>query len=415
MPNAFPSQPQSSTRRESNARAPKRAGSYHKTLSSTLAATVALTGTLAMSPDPGTLPAAASPASVPGHAAPAVTNAPDALPQAAPGQAARTPSAGPRTARAARRAPSPTLRRSGPDLILDGAPYRYVGVNAYGLNGQETGAPYPQAAIDSLFRALPPTTLTRTWAWRSNGADSLAPIIRSAERHGQKLILSLSEGAGWDSPRVTRTEAWFAQGFKRDLLPWVDEVVSRYRNSSAIGMWEIMNEPGNRGGTRGPVSTRTMKTFFDTVAARIKANDPHHLVETGTMDAKQWGTGNWIELNSGPNIDVMSVHDYADEYEHGAPVSWNFLDIRTKIAAVGKPVIIGEVGVRGADPGTGCIRDRKRRAVIYRQKFDSYFARGVDGINIWNWYPRKSNQCDSGESLYNGDPTMQLLRRYPTR
>lgn len=307
------------------------------------------------------------------------------------------------------------LTRKGDRLLLDGKTFRYVGVNAYGLNGQETGHPYSAKQLDSLFAALPKGAVVRTWAWRSNGSASLGPIIKAAEKHGVLLILSLSEGAGWDSPRVTRTASWFAQGYKRDLLPWVDEVVTKYRGSKAVGMWEIMNEPGNKGGTRGPVSTRIMRLFLHGVAARIKARDPYHLVETGTMDAKQHGTGDWVGLNSSKYIDVTSLHDYADEYEGNAVVSWNYRDIARQIAKVGKPVIIGEMGARGADPGTGCVRDRVQRAALYKTKFDAYFARGVDGVNVWNWFPYKSNRCESGHSLYSGDPTMAMLRSYRPR
>lgn len=41
--------------------------------------------------------------------------------------------------------PVARLTRRGDRLYLDGKPFRYVGLNAYGLNGQETGRPYSRS------------------------------------------------------------------------------------------------------------------------------------------------------------------------------------------------------------------------------------------------------------------------------
>lgn len=320
-----------------------------------------------------------------------------------------TPTPGPSTSRPTASAAPARLTRSGNTLMLDGKPFRYVGVNAYGLNGQETGHPYTRAQIDSLFAALPTATVTRTWAWPARKVDSLVPVIESAEAHNQLLILSLSEGAGF-SPAGKRTAAWYESGYKDELLPWIDEVVPRFKNSRAVGMWEIMNEPGNRDATDGEVPPAVMKDFFDTVAARIKEHDPNHLVETGTMDSSQSGTQDWVALNSSDKIDVLSIHEYADEYENGILVSKHYTDVVAATKKLNKPIIIGEVGVRGSD--VGCLRTREQRVDLLRRKFDAYFAAGVSGINLWNWFPDKKDDCKSGQNLYNGDPAMQLLRDY---
>lgn len=301
------------------------------------------------------------------------------------------------------------LTRQDNELLLDGEPFRYVGVNAYGLNGQETGYAYDQEAVDSLFSALPRPTLTRTWAWSKQRPESLKPILESAERHGQLLILSLSEGAEFGS-KGDRTTEWYESGYKKDLLPWVDKVVPMYKDSPAIGMWEIINEPGNLGSTDGDVPPKVMKDFFDTVAARIKLHDPRHLVETGTMDAKQAGMSDWVALNSGDNIDVMSIHEYADEFESGAIASHHVEDVLADVRRVNKPFIIGEVGVRGADEG--CVRSRAERVDIVRKKFDVYFGLGASGVNLWNWFPDKRQQCAHGENIDPSDPLMGLLRSY---
>lgn len=305
------------------------------------------------------------------------------------------------------------LSRNGAELMLNGKPYTYVSFNAYGMTGQETGTPYSRSVDDTYFASLPANSLTRTWAWKNNGLSGVETAVASAQAHNQMLILSLSEGAGFDG-QGKKDQAWFASGYKTDLLPWVKQVVTKYKDSSAVGMWEIMNEPGNKGAVSGSISNATMKAFFDDVAATIKGIDKNHLAETGTMDANQAGTSDFGALHSGPNIDVASIHDYADEYEGGVLVSGNYTQAVSalKAAGVNKPIIVGEVGVRGAD--SSCAHTRDQRANIFKQKFDAYFKAGASGINIWNWYPTKYNNCENGESIYPGDPTVAAVKNYKT-
>jgi mannan endo-1,4-beta-mannosidase len=302
------------------------------------------------------------------------------------------------------------LSRSGSQLVLNGKPYTYVSFNAYGMTGQETGSPYPRSVIDAYFRNLPTKSLTRTWAWKNNGMSGIDAVVQSAQVNNQMVILSLSEGAGFDGAGK-KNEEWFATGYKADLLPWVRQVVEKYKDSEAIGMWEIMNEPGNKSAINGSVSDATMKAFFDSIAAEIKAIDAHHLVESGTMDANQYGMADFANLHSSPNIDVVSVHEYADEYEGGAIVSGNYTQAVAKLRAGGikKPVILGEVGVQGAD--SGC-RSREARVAIVEQKADAYLAAGASGINLWNWFPTNHNQCESGQSIYPGDPLVAFAKTY---
>jgi mannan endo-1,4-beta-mannosidase len=302
------------------------------------------------------------------------------------------------------------LSRSGAQLTLNGKPYTYVSFNAYGMTGQETGTPYADSVLDGYFASLPSKSLTRTWAWKNNGMSGIDSVVASAESNNQMVILSLSEGAGFDH-LGKKDEAWFASGYKTDLLPWVRQVVAKHKDSEAVGMWEIMNEPGNKSAVNGSISNATMKSFFDTVAAEIKAIDKNHLVTTGTMDANQQGMSDFGNLHAGTNIDVASIHEYADEYEGGILVSSNYTQgvAKLKAAGVDKPVILGEVGVPGAD--SGC-RTREARVQVVQQKADAYFAAGADGINLWNWFPNKNNTCQAGQSIYPGDPLLTFVKTY---
>ena len=64
-------------------------------------------------------------------------------------------------------------------------------------------------------------------------------------------------------------------------------MVTRYRNSSAVFGWEIMNEPrcgadGNRNLPRGPNCTSTLiKEWAEEISTYIKHLDPWHLISVG--------------------------------------------------------------------------------------------------------------------------------------
>lgn len=302
------------------------------------------------------------------------------------------------------------LSRNGAQLTLNGKPYTYVSFNAYGLTGQETGTPYSKSVVDAYFASLPTKSLTRTWAWKNNGLNGVDTVVSSAAANNQMVILSLSEGAGFDG-EGKKDEAWFANGYKTDLLPWVRTIVAKHKDSEAVGMWEIMNEPGNKAAINGTVSNATMKAFFEAVAGEVKAIDKNHLVTTGTMDANQHGMSDFGALHSSANIDVASIHEYADEYEGGVIISSNYTQgvAKLKAAGINKPVILGEVGVQGAD--SGC-RSRDARVAVVKQKADAYLAAGASGINLWNWFPVNHNQCSHGQSIHPGDPLISFVKSY---
>ena len=56
--------------------------------------------------------------------------------------------------------PAGYVYRSGKSLMLNGSTYKFVGYNAYGMTGCETGTPWSQAQIDAYFSSLPPASMT---------------------------------------------------------------------------------------------------------------------------------------------------------------------------------------------------------------------------------------------------------------
>ncbi|NUR47521.1 MAG: cellulase family glycosylhydrolase [Hamadaea sp.] len=335
--------------------------------------------------------------------------------------------------------------RNGSTLMLDGLSYQFVGFNAYGMAGCATGSAWTAGQMDAYFAGLPPLSMTRVWAF----APSLSPvtttaldlIVAKAAAHRQKVIFSLADGPsncekdGANNPAVNdsgKTRAWYQTGYQTVYLPWVAQVAQRYSTSPAVGMWEIMNEPGHRTSIASadkPAFLTEMRSFFDTVAAAIKNADPNHLVESGTLAEYTNGTTDYAYVHGGPNVDVGSLHEYDYDYDGNsdgvldrAIVSPHLAPTRTAMQSIDKPLIIGESGVKAGagtcsatNYSTGAVitytTDVATRAGAILQKFDSYLAQsGVSGVLVWNRSLADPTGC--GLAVGPSDPAIAAITGY---
>jgi mannan endo-1,4-beta-mannosidase len=289
--------------------------------------------------------------------------------------------------------------------MLDGRPYKFVGVNAFGLTGCDGSlTDTSDAGLDSYFSSLRTLSVTRTWAFRPFGTANVDRVVRAAERHNQLVMFALADGANYCNDGG-HNAAFYAGGYRGAYLDWVRTVVPRYRTSTAIAAWEIMNEPN------GASSDAVMKTFFDETAALIKSLSPNHLVSTGAQAEYAAGTRDYAYVHSGPNIDLGSLHEYDYHTSNGEIVSNHFRPTIQGMNAVNKPMYIGESGVTAAD--SGCL-SRQGRVNVFRQKFDGYLNGGAVGVLAWNYRTVKDNSCDfyGPGTIYPGDPLMPFLRTY---
>jgi mannan endo-1,4-beta-mannosidase len=308
--------------------------------------------------------------------------------------------------------------RDGRWLMLDGRPYRFIGFNAFGMEGCETGTPWTQSQLDAYFGTLPANAMTRTWAFRPWGTEPLDRIVASATSHHQKLILSLADGPsdcesdgappdgeGRGEHGGGKTADWYESGYRGTYLPWVRKVVARYADSPTIGMWEVMNEPG----AHINVHPAVLKAFLDTAAEAIRGVDPSHLIETGTLANYASAAVDYRLVDSGPNIDVGSIHEYDYDYKtSNVIVSTHLAPALQSASKANKPLIVGETGVMSGP--AGCRTSPERRASVARQKLDGYFDAGVAGVLMWNYSlaPRTSCSYDIGPN----DPVVKVVTEY---
>jgi hypothetical protein len=287
--------------------------------------------------------------------------------------------------------------------------------------------------------------MVRFWAWQGSMGTNftsherdwrpLDRVVAAAERHHQRLILGLASQGGECDDSHWKDLAWYRGGYRiahdddhTGLTPvaywdWVDAIVARYKSSSAVGMWEPMNEaeasecPLNVDGPHCSghqicqnehAAAVALRGFFDSVGAEIKRIDPVHLVESGLLGGGQCGTQgqDFASVQAGTGIDVLSMHDYSGD---AVPLPGDAVNGEpARVAQAGqlhKPLVIGELGIR-ASTELGCM-SLQQRADDLVAKLRGDFAGGVSGVLMWNWVPQPAAGCTFDAS--GGDPALSVL------
>jgi mannan endo-1,4-beta-mannosidase len=291
-----------------------------------------------------------------------------------------------------------------------------VGVNNYDLTGAHTGSAVSAADADAFFAQLPPHSMVRVWAFEEWGLPAVTQTVRLAEKYNQKVILALADGSTESGRSPKWTLAWYQGGYKSPFYDaawgknvnywnWVSTAVTAFKASPAVAIWELMNEPGS-GSIVSNITTTDIKQFFDTNAAHIKQLDPIHLVSTGSggpWQTFQAGADGYAQVHSGPDIDLVSVHEYDYPYSNGVTLgSYQFDTAAQAARALGKPIYVGESGISLAN---GCMT-AAQRADVLRQKFDLYLNAGSSGVLYWATMGSPNNPGTICNSEHGNDDPM---------
>ncbi len=345
------------------------------------------------------------------------------------------------------------LKRNGTHLRLFGQPYTFTGINAYSiasLNGINAGCGGQIDDLDVLFSTLRPNSIVRFWGWQGSMVTNVKTklpdwtgidrVISTAAKYNQRVIISLSDQAGTCDDGRWKDMAWYNGGFKQVYNPtgltplsywdFVQLIVTRYKDSPTIAMWELVNEPesancmpgyngtgcyGHQSCPDSSAAAKSLRYFFDTVGGKIKELDPNHLVESGVIGTGQCGADNWNYqyIHESPGIDIASYHDYGD---HDSPMpgdQWNGLQIRlNQMQKIQKPLIIGEAGMLAQDNSTVCMNFAARRDKI-EAKMNKQFRAGVVGYIPWSWASDNAGVCNY--DIPPTDPLVKLLHDVPLR
>lgn len=332
------------------------------------------------------------------------------------------------------------VRRSGQQLLLEGAHYRFTGINIYNANSVNNYW-YTMGTGDALDRALtdagPGKHVFRAWfgQWLANPTGSgldfsiFDHTMRVAKAHGYKVIVTLADQDGtWDDGiRKTLDSGWYQSGYRtvvsdavsswraRNSLTYkqyVGQLVQRYRNDPTVLMWQLVNEaePKAADGTCSPTTddaaAAALRAFADDMGSYIKSLDGRHLLSLGSIGTGQCGTSGarYQSVYASPNIDLTEMHDYVAGQDIIGD-QWNGMALRLQQSqALDKPLFVGEMGI---DPSqNGGVQNRADR---FQAKLAAQFAAGIVGALAWEW--RNGGQTGGDPYVFGpGDPLLDALR-----
>jgi mannan endo-1,4-beta-mannosidase len=345
------------------------------------------------------------------------------------------------------------IRASGQNLKVDGVPTSFTGVNAYELatawgTNNGCGAMETPAQMASFFSSLAPGSMVRFWAFQGDLATDVsthqidwAPIDQVfylAATYHVYLIPVITDQGGTCDGGHWQDPSWYAGGYQdvfnssadsdgAGLTPlsywaYLQELVNRYKNSPALGMWEPISEPEastcpaadqptncsrHQSCPDESVAAADLTSFFTAVGGEIHSLDPERLVEAGFLGGGQCGTegADYQAVGASPGIDVLSVHDYYGRATLGGDSSNGLAARFAQAGTLDKPIITGEAGIVAGDaPGCETFAQRNTNMAA---KMQAQFDAGASAFLVWNWVLAPLGPCsyDTGP----GDPLLGLL------
>lgn len=311
---------------------------------------------------------------------------------------------------------APATASAGPESVVSpataAAGLRGVGVNYFNAFSRTLGHPddrsYRQGLATLAKYEVPFARVMFGGFWPSEMAlyrdnrqqffAQLDDFVRTAEEQGVGIVANLAWNFGtipdlvgepvsaWGN-KNSATIAFFRQ--------YVSDIVSRYRNSPSIWMWEFINEPAlfvdlpNAASWRRPISpqrgTPSARTAADDLTAQamsvamaefvqtVRQADSRTPISSGNALPRPYAWHNshdktWhpdtpdqfcqmLARDNPAGYDVISIHIYPDNskgYFGAAARDYDAIlaNVRTCASKLGKPVFAGEFGA-GENEGFG--------------------------------------------------------------
>lgn len=315
------------------------------------------------------------------------------------------------------------VRASGTQLTLNGAPYRFEGLNVYNVASNGGCVPYlnPNTALQQIGSGQ---NVFRFWAFQQfavdNGAFNWAPfqnVLNAAAAHGERVIMDLTDEWSYCDGGA-KALSWYQTGYKDTVFPgdivpyrqYVADVVAHFANNPTILMWELVNEAqagGSGACAAEPAPFDALMSFGNDMASLVKSIDPNNLLSFGVQDNScgTWGA-DYQQLNAISGIDVCTYHDYGYPNDPlGNPTAPDLATAIQMCHADNKPIFVGEMGI---DPSTISPSTLQERANLFQAKFNAMTQAGVVGELLWDFTPVDQGSYEIGP----GDPALSILGSY---
>src|SRR4029077_1080934 len=196
------------------------------------------------------------------------------------------------------------VQRRGSQLLLDGRPFRFDGLNIFDANAtsgaQARGA--NGVSLDQTLNAIGPgQEVFRAWFFQPlvtiNRQRDWTPFdhtLAIARAHGARVIFVLADQWGHCDGEAARPLAWYQAGYRTQVDPgslvpyrqWVAQAVARYADSPTVAFWQLVNEGEARnpdGSCSEALAAQALRAFADDVGGLIRSIDHHHLIGLGTI------------------------------------------------------------------------------------------------------------------------------------
>ena len=315
------------------------------------------------------------------------------------------------------------VQRSGPNLTLDGQPFRFAGTNNYYLIYSS------KYMVDDVLNTAATSgfAVVRTWGWLeqaqdgvkfqswdgskisyndgATGLEHLDYVVAAAGKIGLKLVIPFTNNwsdfggmdayVGWagDSTHDAfytdpKIRQWFRDWIAH-LLNHVNSITGiAYKDDPTIMAWELANEPSCVGSAlpaSDQCTTATITSWAADMSTYVKSIDSRHLLgsgsngfldQPGATDFTLNGSGgvDEVALANLPNIDLLSYHLYPEAWGKDSAWATTWITQHISLAkSIGKPSMLGEFAWKTPD-------DRNE---VYKSWTDTVYSGGGTGALFW--------------------------------
>jgi hypothetical protein len=343
---------------------------------------------------------------------------------------------------------------SGTELSVRGKPWKFAGYNLPCANPERL---IQDGSLDYYLNDIQLNSganLVRVWFFQSEGGPGnwtdFDTVISALKARGMRAIVTLANSASTcdepNAPTLYKTLGWYQSGYMSpyggyplSFHDYAVDVAAHYANEPTVAFWQLVNEAqasgydasGNLSCPNEMDARDALRTFSDTMAGAIRAVDPNHLVDLGTLTTGDCGIANdadYTYVHAGL-LGLCEFHDYGYP---ASPMPAALAGIVSDCRNLQKPVYIGEAGIPSdvapdgttPPPSPTCpappcptLDTLAERASFFQAKIQAANAVGVSGYVIWVKSPYYDATTDPYD-IPDGDPTervlSQALQRYPS-
>ncbi len=311
--------------------------------------------------------------------------------------------------------PSDAIRVSDSgEFLLGGQAVRFIGVNTSGLvHYGESGMPWIenahkddrwtqlQAAHDVGARVVRVFLANRNLE-STEVADLLDAVLKALEeKYDMYAVVALTDVHGdrgfcvkgddhFYSVNNMLHRDFFTGGYKDHYLPFVRDIVKRFKSHPRVFAWELGNELKPQDDS-GKVYPKDFLDFANHVAEEIHRLDGWHLITTGIINTGNLGLDHdrptAKKLYQDPNLHFLTVHLYPDDL---ASAEIARADVDAQLAReLNKPLVVEEIGFQVGD-----------RAAKTREAMRKWLEEeNAKGLMQWGFMATE-NDCGDGDKKY---------------